>query len=335
MSPSTLHPSDTNYFKAIQFAFLPLAVLILANIIFASTAFDLDKLLENLLFQQTQNSSINLFAEARFRLAWATSLLLFYATFMYAFIFCLKTFRQSMLPRGQIAFAIVALIITALVCGHMAYSAHIRNNYSHIFFFTYEALSESGRYTSWQLGTIKSLVYTLNILAAIVPILTLLTGCCVVVCGKMQFSSKLERCEYQMNNLKMVINVGSTMLVAGILHMIAWLRWPSSLIADKTISQHVIDFSEMLSMYWGTTFSLVMAAFYIPMALSIHQDAKKYLTAEPEILSGKDPGQWLNKHGLSIAPKQQFLEVAVILAPFLAGPIGSALVGVPNALSGG
>jgi hypothetical protein len=335
MSKSDIQISYANYMRAIHFAILPIAILMLANIIFASTAFDIDRLVDHLNLQGAKKPSINLFSEARARIAWASTLLLFYTTLMFVFIFCFRVIRQSLHTRGQIAFAAVGLLITALVCAHMAYSAHVRNNYSYIFFFTYETLSASGRYTSMHLNIIKSLVYFLNVVAALVPILTLLSGCCLVVCEKISFNSLLEKHEHQMRHLKLVVNVGSTMLVAGILHMITWLRWPSALVADKSISQQVVNFSEMLGMYWGTAFSLMMAAFYVPMALAIHQSAQKILSEEPDILAGKDPNHWLQEHGLSVAPKQQIPEIALIMAPFLAGPVGSALTGIPAALAGG
>jgi hypothetical protein len=147
--------------------------------------------------------------------------------------------------------------------------------------------------------------------------------------------SDLKRLETQMRKFKIIISSGSILMVAGILHMITWLRWPAALVADEWISLNVVSFSESLGLYWGATFSLMIAVFYLPAAVNIQQRCELIIAEQPELLCGMEPQDWLKKHGLLVSPLQQIPQIAVILAPLLAGPIGSVMTDLSGSLIAG
>jgi hypothetical protein len=319
-----------------MFAAPPLAVLLLSNIIFELVAFDIYELvgeLKNLVGQG--QASTRLFVEARARLLWGTTVFLFYSALIAVTIFSVRIIRKSLAAQRQIQMAGVIALFALIILGHMVYSAKVRNNFSSIFFLTFETLMASNDYTPFQLYSIKTLVFGLNVLAALVPPVVLLADCYILIQKRESNSSELKLLETQMRSLKMLISTASILMAAGVLHMIAWLRWPAMLIHNEQIYSYAVGFSETLGLYWGVTFSLLIAAFYIPAALSINRRAEYIITEKPEYIHGMESQDWLQKHGLSVAPLQQMPQIGVILAPILAGPIGSTLTNLSGSFAAG
>jgi len=324
------------FMAALKFVALPIAVLILANVIFEFVAFDIDKLIGELAIILGQDeSSGRSFLEARARLLWGTSVFIYYATFIAVTIFNILMIRKSLAAKEQTALAAVTALIFALILGYVVISANVRNNFSNIYFFTFETLLASKLYTSFQISSVKALVLGINVLAAFVPTVVLIAGCCALIEDRKSGMSDLKRLETQMRRLKMIITSGSVLMVAGVIHMIAWLRWPAVLVSGERISLNVVSFSESIGLYWGASFSLMIAVFYLPAALNIQQRCELIISEQPELLCGMEPQDWLKKHGLLVSPLQQMPQIAVILAPLLAGPIGSAVTDLSGSLIAG
>jgi len=311
-------------FKALRFVVLPLAVFVLANVIFSLTAFNLDLLVAAIIkLIHSGRMSMTPFMEARARLTWATMVLLFYATLIAVGAFCVAIMRRSLTAKGKVAFVIAGALLALAVLGHMAYSGHFRTEFSYIFFYTFDPLAASQRYTANQLLAIKALVGGINVLVALVAILALITGCCILSEHQEPHKSKLDSLAEKMRQLKMFIGMVSTLLVAGVLHTVAWLHWPAALIAKDPLAKPVLDFSEAMGLYWGVTFSLLIATFYIPAAWSLCKSAESLLAAHPEEIQGLEAQDWLQKHHLTLSPLQQVPQMFAILAPLLAGPLGA------------
>jgi hypothetical protein len=325
-----------NYFVALRFVLLPLAIFLLANVIFSLVASDIDQLVSGLKkLIGLKQISIDPFVEARLRLNWGTTVLLFYSTLIAVSIFCIAIIRQSFLGKRKAVFIAVGAFIALAVLGHVAYSGYFRTEFSYIFFFTFDALTASEYYSDSQLAAIKWLVSGINVMSAIVSTLALVTGCCIFADKNKIKKFDVNILVTQMRQLKKFISIVSVMLVAGVLHMIAWLHLPTALIADKSLAKHVIEFSEAMGLYWGATFSLLIATFYIPAAWSISNRAEAIITEFPEQTQGMEMQEWLQKHSISLSPLQQVPQLLAVLAPLLVGPIGSALTNLSGPLAGG
>jgi hypothetical protein len=172
-------------------------------------------------------------------------------------------------------------------------------------------------------------------MAAIVSTLSLVTGSCIMADKNKIRKDDLQVLVLQMRQLKKFIGIVSVMLVAGVLHMIAWLHWPTALIADKSLAAHVVNFSEAIGLYWGATFSLLIATFYIPAAWSISKRAEDIITAYPEQTQGMEMQEWLQKHSMSLSPLQQVPQLLAMLAPLLVGPIGATVSKLSSPFVGG
>jgi len=326
----------STYFKSLRFVLLPLALLLLANIIFSLVAFNIARLVGELKsVLGTGQILVSPFLEARARLAWGTTVLLFYATMIAVSIVCVTIIHRSLTGNKRLIFLAVGTLITIVVLGHLAYSGYFRTNFSYIFFFTFDTLRASQIYTASQLTAIKSLVSGINVLAGIVSTLALVSGCCLMSQKRGAEKANLFVLVTQMSHLKSFIGLLSAMLVTGVLHMIAWLHWPPALITNDSLARRVIDFSDAMGLYWGATFSLLIATFYIPAAWFISNRAEAIITEYPDQIQGMERQEWLKKHNMSLSPYQQIPELVAMLAPILVGPIGATITKLSSPFSGG
>ncbi len=124
------------FFAGLRFLALPLGLFVLANVVFALIAFHLPQMVAGLktLLASGQVSPL---VEGRARLIWGTSLLLFFSAMIAVTLFCLGILRHSLAGREKVVFIAVASTLGAAVLAHLAYSGHLHNNFSYIFFFTF------------------------------------------------------------------------------------------------------------------------------------------------------------------------------------------------------
>ena len=259
----------------------------------------------------------------------------FYSALISVSVFSLAIIRQSLAGKKILTFAAAETFIAIALLGHLVYSGYFRTAFSYIFFFTFETLIASKLYTNFQLMVIKGLVSGINILVSIVATLALITGCCILADKNELNKMDVNFLVSQMRKLSMFVGIVSILLVTGILHMIAWLRWLTALVANEGLAKHVMDYSEAVSLYWGATFSLIIATFYIPAAWSIRNRAEAIIAEYPEQTQGMDTQEWLKKYNMSLSPLQQVPQLVAMLAPLLVGPIGATLTKFSGPLTGG
>jgi hypothetical protein len=126
--------------------------------------------------------------------------------------------------------------------------------------------------------------------------------------------------------LKEVLTAVSAILVSGILHMGAWLRWPAALVADKAGQEAVLGAALAITLFWGVTFTLMLVATYLPAALLLARRAEALLLDRSPAATEPEPDQWLKDHGLFLSLQDHFPQFGLILAPLLASPLSSLLV---------
>lgn len=322
-----------SHLGAFRFLLLPVGVFVLANVIFTLTAFDMKELVDAAQpAARGPTGGRASFDEAAARIIWATSLVLFFSTFLAGALYCVVIVHRTVSGREKAGVAIGGGVIAALVLAYMGICGIFRLPFSYVFYFTFDILKGSGQFGSGELLAVEGVMAVLNVLAALVPSLALMTGCCIL-CGRREPGrDEVEVLEGQMRRLKIFTAMGSALLVTGVLHMIAWFSWPAALVARPTLAGEVAGFSRSLGTFWGTTFSVCLATFYVPAAWSIHRKATVMFEESSRHEEGEEIHPWLDKHGLSMAPLKQLPEMALILAPLLTGPMGSALEQVSGLL---
>jgi hypothetical protein len=265
--------------------------------------------------------------EVKFRYIWLTTVVLALVAGIYAFILCAMIIYQChsrsrllVVTTIGVAFAMVGIaFIWALDETHTLYRA--------VFGFSYDNLRQAGPHRIGKdlLHYVMVVMSVVNVQAVIVPVVALLAACSTLA---QPISGQPDPKFYasQMKRLKEVLTAASAILVSGILHMGAWLRWPAALVADKAGQDAVLGTALAITLYWGVTFTLMLVATYLPAALLLARRAEALLLDRSPTATEPEPDQWLKDHGLFLSLQDHFPQFGLILAPLLASPLSSLLV---------
>jgi hypothetical protein len=274
--------------------------------------------------------SLVILAEAKARYIWLSTVLLNLVMTCYVSVTCgLIIYRNQ--SRGQLfllggigaGLSTIGLIVLALLAGDDVL-------YRAVYAFTYQSLARSGQIHDGLLWFAHLAVSAINILAVVAPIIAVLAACSVVALpGKGQAVSP-DSLVRRMRQLNEVLYGGSAILVTGVLHMGAWLRWPASLIADRAAQEAVLGVALAITIFWGTAFTLMLIVTYVPAAVYIARQAHTLLAAGEYSRTIPDAESWLRQHGFHLSIEQHLLQFGALLAPVLAGPLGSFLLAPLN-----
>ena len=197
---------------------------------------------------------------------------------------------------------------------------------SGLFSFTFDTLSATAGLPPVELHAVGAVVTFLNICSVVVPVFVLITGCTVIVPPFPEDDPEAQAVARRMRHVRELLGIGSALMVVGVLHMGAWVSWPASLAADASLRADIEGLSRAISLFWGGTFSLMIASFYIPVALWLSRRAERSLAGRS--LTEAERQKWLQERGLSVLPARQLPQFATMLAPMMAGPLGSVVAGL-------
>lgn len=328
-----LHPRSTGEAAALKLAIAPIVIMFLSHLVFDQLGFGINGLLvdSQKYLCQTTIPTLN-FSDTKARLVWATTALFYYVILLSISFLSIRLIVRNLSDKGRKIYTAVAVVLILLALSHLLFSGYSRNNFSTIYFYTFDALNKCTLYGSQQLNTIKVFIFGINVLSAIAPVLILLGGCSVFASEKDIADESVTALKNKMVQLKMCVNGASALMVAGVLHMFTWLRWPGFLITDTVLSSHSLDLAEKIAVYWGTTFSLLIAALYISGVSYLSGRTAALLEVHPEVCEGEKTEEWLRKQGLSFSPLQQIPQILAVFAPILTGPIGSTLTSMTGSI---
>ena len=337
MSPS----STSNFLNKHGFLLLlfpPICVFLIANILFEfSVKHDFAELtgaIGSLLSQQETDKLSLTFSEMRARYIWLSTVLLNLVVCIYAAGLFGTTIYQS--HRGKrlliivfIGIVLIVLGIIGLLIGAMTQNAL----YQMVYKSSLSTLQASGLYQTPFMSNIGTILLITNILAIIIPNIGILAACSTLAPSLDTHGDELSHLATQMRQLKGVLNAGSALLVSGILHMNAWLRWPGGLLMDQTSQTYFSGAVLAITMFWGATFTLMLITTYGPAASYLSTQARTLAEKAHQAGTIQDSQKWLQDHHFSITLGEQLPQISVILGPVLAGPIGSFLMSGSNALT--
>jgi hypothetical protein len=126
-----------------------------------------------------------------------------------------------------------------------------------------------------------------------------------------------------MRHLKTALTTSSLLLATGVLHMAAWLLWPSAVVVDEVAAAELRTVALSISTYWGVAFSIMALVAFVPAISWLR--AKAETLAAQLIASPNEQREWLQEHGFMLTKSQNVREIATLLAPMLAVPIGELL----------
>ena len=316
----------------------PIGVYLIANVLFEYSVkhdfADLTTSIGSLLSNQNSDGLSLTLSEMRARYTWLSTILLNLVVCIYAAGLFGTTIYQS--HKGKRLLTIVSIGILLIVMGivGLLIGAVTQNAlYQMVYKFSFSTLQASGLYQSQFLSNMGTILFITNILAIITPNMAILAFCSTVAPSLETHGDELTHLATKMRQLKGVLNAGSALLVSGILHMNAWLRWPGGILLDQATQTHFSGAVLAVTMFWGATFTLMLITTYGPAASYLSTQARTLAEKASQAGTIQDPQQWLQDHHFSITLGEQLPQISVILGPVLAGPIGSFLMSSSNAFS--
>ena len=330
-------PSPASDYRFLLLIIPPVFILLLAAGLFEfSSNITVDDFhgLTNRLMHSNSDSTDQVFSatgflvEVKSRYIWLTTVVLALVAGLYAFMLCAMIIYQCH-PRPRL------LVVTAIGTGFALSGVVLiwtldetHTLYRAIFGFSYDNLRQAGpqRIGEHLLRYVMVVVSVVNVQSMIVPVVALLAACSTLAPPISGLSPDPKFYASQMKRLKEVLTAASAILVSGILHMGAWLRWPAALVADRAGQEAVLGTALAITLFWGVTFTLMLVATYLPAALLLARRAEALLLERSPAANELDPDKWLKDHGLFLSLQDHFPQFGLILAPLLASPLSSLLI---------
>ncbi len=306
----------------------PLIVLALGTLLFEICApAYLSKVMVSLqsLIGETQNLTTHL-AEIRARYIWLSTVCFNLVVPIYAIAVCTLIIAQVPVRRQLITLLIIGALLIISGCSILAFEIKSEGAvYRLIYGFAYFSLKHSGHFDVDFINQVRLVISSLNILSFIAPVFVLIAAASILASSGDKNQSNAAQIVIQMRQIKNIINVGSALLVSGIIHTNAWLQWPISLVAEPQIHKAFSEAVMVIVLFWGTTFTLMLFMLAAPSIAYLSNQA--HVLSQLELKAGRitDPQKWLKNQGLSHTSGEQFSQVIAILAPLLAGPVGAAI----------
>ena len=212
----------------------------------------------------------------------------------------------------------VAAALASLGIGYLAYADHNARPVRAIFRFTYQSVAGSELTGKSQIQDfLNYTLTTINLISVIAPALLIALAPLLVrepIRGWTERELIMRVKETQVLGL-----MTSAFMVAGVLHMYAWMSWAPEILNKKGLETVVGG----VTFFWGSVFTTMLAAFYLPVLFILQKQSEAVMDAQQIPLIERD--QWLQQRGLSLRIINQLPQAIGILAPLIATPAGQLL----------
>lgn len=258
---------------------------------------------------------------------WAATAFLYLVVGCGALGFLVHLLRSRVRGQAAIPFLGLAVLLVAIGVAHLLRVDSQRQPLSAIFYLTFDSLGRTGLLESARLAGVRRILDVINLMSVAVP---------AVFCAFLPASLLRPPQGWTGDVLAGRIKDGrqfgviaSAFLVAGVLHMYAWLQWSTVLLMRKELA----PLATSITFYWSCVFTTMIAALYIPLLVILHARAEMLMDRMEVPVAARR--QWLTDHGLSYSAISQLPQLAAIFAPLLSTPFSQLLRIVPlEALTG-
>lgn len=307
-----------NRYAYILIALIPVAVYSMSYCLFeinAESSLKIKTMIVEAIRGQEASPAFTII-EYKSRILWLSSSLLSITAYLTALtwsvVIVCRCCRRSHL--AKIAGVGVAIMTLSLLQIDKADSKSAM--YNNIFDTTYQALKVSALTTQFLLHKVFIIISTINVLAAVTPVFILIAICSTISTPSEMGVPKLEFFIKRMNYLKQGIMIGSIVLLFGIIHMVAWMQWPTAMLEESILKKAALNSFAAISQYWGISFTLLLICFYASAAIYWQAQTRAALIA---MQSDFDISKWLEDNGFTISWQKHALQLGTMLTPFLAG----------------
>jgi len=200
-----------------------------------------------------------------------------------------------------------------------------------MFWVSYETLGSF--YTTQGMGHALigiEVPFVLNVVGTVGVIAAMVAGCAILDVPADPGRRSLADLQRRLLRLRYAVNAVSVQMLAGVLHIIAWLRWPVSLVPEPVTPEDGSRLVLSVSIYWGTVFTLAIIAFYLPATAALRSRVEETLAAGGEQDGAMDAQAWMREHGFVQSLREMVPQAVTLLSPLLVAPLGSFLSGLAS-----
>jgi hypothetical protein len=299
----------------------PLAVLLVANLLFELAGGGYARVAEQLLATTAAGGDIARDAVgAAAAISWATLVLVYLCVSAGATIGSWRILNERVEGRARRPFVLFAVGATLLGLMNLVAVNLTQSPLLAVFAVTFDALSASPAIGSLQVAVIGAVVALINVMSVFVPALLLAAAAasaCRLSPAGTRRRSRAVPCRSATSWAWPPLSWSP-----GVLHMGAWTHWAGATLAaaaDVSLDQIAVT----VTLFWGTTFTLMIASFYLPVAVRLGELAEAIM--EDAGIAIADRPKWLGDRGLSFSLSDQLPKIAAMAAPLLAGPLSAAI----------
>lgn len=307
----------------------PLAVLLLANLLFELVGGGYARAAAQL-FATTAASSdiVRDSAQAAAAINWATLALVYLCVSAGASVGAWRIISDRVEGRARRPFMMFAFGVTVVGLLHLVAIDVARLPLRAIFAVTFDALSISPALRPMQVAVIGSVVALINVMSVVVPALFLAAAAASALPPVAGWNE--TTLAHRALQVRQFVGIAAAFMVAGVLHMGAWTHWAGATLsaaADAALDEVALP----VTLFWGTTFTLMIASFYLPVAVRLGELAERIM--DDAGVAVTDRHKWLADRGLSFRLSEQLPQIAAIAAPLLAGPLSATIGGFADTLA--
>lgn len=139
------------------------------------------------------------------------------------------------------------------------------------------------------------------------------------------FEQRARRFARQMHHLSVLLYAAAALLVTVVLSMAAWLLWPVALAGTAEIEARLLEIASGIGLFWGASFTLILAAAYVPSALWLNGQIRALsdMTEDPSATatSAEQRRSTMARFGLNKTVFSQVTQLVAIMSPLFSGAL--------------
>jgi len=316
--------TSSNRNAYILIALIPVCVYFLSTQLFevnAETSVSIKNAIVTAIKQQQTPNTTLVFTEYKSRLLWLCSSLLSISAYLVAIAWSAYTFKRCCNQHHKTKITIIGLIIMMLTLLNLN-NGSADSAMFNIFDTTFQAANASALISKPLLTKVFVIVYVINVLAGITPSFILVAICSAISTPAQAPEALEDFFVSRMKYLNQGIMVGSLILLFGVIHLVAWMQWPTSMFENNELNKLALDAFGTISQYWGIAFTLQLLCLYVAVTLYWYRQTHSSLIAQQPTM---DIDRWMADHGFVIAWQKHVLQLSTMLTPFLAGSFTSGI----------
>jgi hypothetical protein len=256
---------------------------------------------------------------------WAATAHIYLLTGLFVLVLLVAWLRSRLNGAAVFPYLITATILSSLGVAYLLSVNQMDRPMKAIFLFTYASLAKAKFMGgSGYLFSIQSTLNIINLLFVVIPSV-IIAFLPVLTRPPKNGWSEAELLE-RIKDTRLLGASASMFMVAGVLHMYAWMSWAPELI-NKEMLEPVVG---SVVLYWGCVFAMMLATLYVPALIFLQNKAELVMNAEQ--IPFKERSQWLIDRGLSFKFATQLPQFIGILAPLIAAPAGKIFANLHSLL---